>query len=260
METVHIYPGIQQKVMYGKLKGQVVIWLSNFFTKKMDEPIACSESVAQSYWDEQHFRMKAIPNGCSLPLWHTDYNQKESLRKQFGLKKNVKYFIFIGRFSNEKHPEMIIRAFEQMNNPNLGVILLGNGDLYDDLKKHESENILLPGFKSNVYDYLIACDYYISASDVEGLANTLLESMTVGLPCVLSDIPSHKEVINKTVQPMGYTFDNTNMESLLNAIRNVLKLNVESTAKSIREVFEHNYTAKHMSKQYQEEYFKIMGK
>ena len=235
METVHIYPGIQQKVMYGKLKGQVVIWLSNFFTKKMDEPIACSESVAQSYWDEQHFRMKAI-------------------------KKGVKYFIFIGRFSNEKHPEMIIRAFEQMNNPNLGVILLGNGDLYDDLKKHESANILLPGFKSNVYDYLIACDYYISASDVEGLANTLLESMTVGLPCVLSDIPSHKEVINKTVQPMGYTFDNTNMESLLNAIRNVLNLNVESTAKSIREVFEHNYTAKHMSEQYQEEYLKIMGK
>lgn len=84
--------------------------------------------------------------------------------------------------------------------------------------------------------------------------------MTVGLPCVLSDIPSHKEVINKTVQPMGYTFDNTNMESLLNAIRNVLNLNVESTAKSIREVFEHNYTAKNMSEQYQEEYLKIMGK
>ena len=50
------------------------------------------------------------------------------------------------------------------------------------------------------------------------------------------------------------------MESLLNAIRNVLNLNVESTAKSIREVFEHNYTAKHMSEQYQEEYLKIMGK
>ncbi len=55
----------------------------------------------------------------------------------------------------------------------------------------------MPGFKSNIYDYLKASDYYISASDVEGLANTLLESMTVGLPCVLSDIPSHKEVLSK---------------------------------------------------------------
>lgn len=260
METVHIYPGIQQKVMYGKLKGQIVIWLSHFFTKKMDEPIACSESVAQSYWDEQHYRMKAIPNGCSLPLWKEDLQQKAELRKLFGLKDGVKYFIFIGRFSNEKHPEMIIRAFETMNNPKLGVVLLGNGDLYDELKKHESENILLPGFKSNVYDYLIACDYYVSASDVEGLANTLLESMTVGLPCVLSNIPSHKEVIAKTTQPMGYTFDNRSMDSLLKAIQEALKLDVESTAKSIRDVFEKYYTARHMSEQYQEEYLKIMKK
>lgn len=258
METVHIYPGIQQKVMYGKLKGQIVIWLSNFFTKKMDDPIACSESVAQSYWDEQHYKMKAIPNGCSLPLWKEDKEQKAALRKQLGLNDNVKYFIFIGRFSNEKHPEIIIKAFEKLKNPKLGVVLLGNGELYDELKHHESDNIHLPGFKSNVYDYLVACDYYISASDVEGLANTLLESMTVGLPCVLSNIPSHKEVIAKTVQPMGYTFDNTNMDSLLKAIRNVLTLDVESTAKSIRDVFVRYYTAKHMSEQYQEEYIKIM--
>lgn len=258
METVHIYPGVQQKVMYGKLKGQVVIWLSNFFTKRMDEPIACSESVAQSYWVEQHYKMKAIPNGCSLPLWKEDNVQKQNLRKQFGLKDGVKYFIFIGRFSNEKHPEMIVKAFETMHDPSLGVLLLGNGDLYDELKRHETDNILLPGFKSNVYDYLIACDYYISASDVEGLANTLLESMTVGLPCVLSNIPSHQEVIAKTVQPMGYTFDNTNMESLLKAIQNVLKLDVESTARSIRKVFEKNYTAQQMSERYQDEYIMLM--
>jgi len=258
METVHIYPGIQQKVMYGKIKGQIVIWLSHFFTKRMDLPIACSESVAQSYWDEQHFKMKAIPNGCSLPLWKEDKQQKTELRRQFGLKSHIKYFIFIGRFSNEKHPEMIVNAFEQINNPNLGVILLGNGDLYDELKKHESDNILLPGFKSNVYDYLIACDYYISASDVEGLANTLLESMTVGLPCVLSNIPSHKEVMAKTVQPMGYTFDNKNINSLFAAVNNVLELDYETTVASIRDVFSKYYTAKKMSYSYQQEYVELI--
>lgn len=259
METVHIYPGEQQRVMYGKLKGQIVIWLSNFFTKKMDEPIACSESVAESYWDEQHFKMKAIPNGCSLPLWNGDSAKKAQLRKQFGLKDDVKYFIFIGRFSHEKHPEMIIEAFEKLNDPKIGVVLLGNGVMYDELKSRETENIILPGFKTNVYDYLIACDYYISASDIEGLPNTLLESMTVGLPCVLSDIGAHREVIAKTTQPMGYTFDNTSMDSLLTAIKKTMALDVLTTAKPIREVFEKYYTAKHMSEQYQEEYEKIMN-
>ena len=260
IETVHIYPGIQQKVMYGNIKGGIVIWLSNFFTKRMDLPIACSESVAQSYWNEQHFRMKAIPNGCSLPLWKKNIEQKNALRQKFGLKDNVKYFIFIGRFSNEKHPEVIVKIFEEMKDSNLGVVLLGNGDLYDDLKKHEAENILLPGFKTNVYEYLIACDYYISASDVEGLANTLLESMTVGLPCVLSDIPSHKEVIDKATQIIGYTFDNKNHNSLLEAIRKILKLDYDSTSEYIRTLFSMYYTAEQMSKQYQKEYIKIMKK
>lgn len=259
METVHIYPGEQQRVMYGKVKGQIVIWLSNFFTKKMDEPIACSESVAKYYWQDQHFKMKAIPNGCSLHIWNEDIAQKNELRKRFGLKDDVKYFIFIGRFSHEKHPEMIIKAFEQLNDSKLGVILLGNGDLYDELKKHESSNIILPGFKSNVYDYLIASDYYISASDVEGLPNTLLESMTVGLPSVLSDIDPHKEVLSKSSRPMGFTFDNSSMDSLRKAIMGVLSLDVKSTAKTIHEVFEKYYTAKHMSELYQEEYRKIMS-
>ena len=260
METVHIYPGIQQKVMYGNIKGQVVIWLSHFFTKKMDLPIACSESVAQSYWDNQHFKMKAIPNGCSLPLWREDVHQKATLRKNIGLKEDVEYFIFIGRFSYEKHPELIIKAFEQMDNSHLGVVLLGEGDLYNDLKLHETDRIILPGFKSNVYDYLIACDYYISASDVEGLANTLLESMTVGLPCVLSDIPSHKEVMAKTIQPMGYNFDNKNINSLIEAIKKVLALDVKSTSHSIRKIFERYYTAKHMSELYQKEYLNLLSK
>ena len=259
METVHIYPGEQQKVLYGKFKGQIVIWLSNFFTKKMDEPIACSESVAKFYWSDQHFKIKAIPNGCSLPVWNENYKQKAELRKEFGLKEDVRYFIFIGRFSHEKHPEMIIKSFEEMNNPKLGVILLGNGDLYEDLKKHESSNVLLPGFKPNVYDFLIACDYYISASDVEGLPNTLLESMTVGLPCVLSDIEPHKEVISKSSVPIGFTFDNTNQNSLLDAIAKVLTLDVKSTSEAIHKLFEKYYTAKHMSELYQEEYKKIIG-
>lgn len=260
IETVHIYPGIQQIIMYGKIKGKIIIKLSNFFTKRMDIPIACSESVAQSYWNEQHFKMKAIPNGCSLPLWKTNYEQKIKLRHKFNLKDDIKYFIFIGRFSNEKHPEMIIKAFELINNPHLGVILLGDGNLYNELKKHEKGNILLPGFKTNVYEYLIAADYYISASDIEGLANTLLESMTVGLPCVLSNIPSHYEVIAKTQQQIGYTFDNTQMDSMLKAINNILKLDYQSTSETIRNVFEKYYTAQHMSEQYQQTYIETIKK
>lgn len=259
VETVHIYPGIQQIVMYGSIKGKITIALSHFFTKKMDLPIACSESVAQAYWDEQHYEMISIPNGCSLPIWNEDKEEKANLRKSMKLNQDLKYFIFIGRFSKEKKPDMIIKAFEEMNLPRIGLILLGDGNMYDDLKKHECEKILLPGFKSNVYDYLKAADYYISASDIEGLANTLLESMTVGLPCVLSNIPSHREVLAKAEQTIGYTFDNEDIEDLKRAITEVLNLDIPSTKKYIHTLFVQNYTAKQMSDAYQGQYIELMG-
>lgn len=260
VETVHIYPGIQQKVMYGKVKGEIVIALSHFFTKRMDLPIACSESVAQSYMDEHGYEMLAIPNGCSLPLWERDEKGKGELRKALGLKNDMKYFIFIGRFSKEKNPDMIVKAFEMLDNAQIGVILLGNGDMYDELKSHENERIILPGFKSNVYDYLIAADYYISASDVEGLANTLLESMTVGLPCVLSNIPSHQEVVKKAESPIGYTFDNKDVQSLLDAVHKTMQLDYASTSRYIQKLFTEYYTAKGMSEKYQSEYIKLLNK
>lgn len=259
VETVHIYPGVQQRVLYGKVKGQVVIWLSNFFTKRMDLPLACSESVAESYLREQGFRMQAIPNGCSLPLWKPDMEQKTNLRQQFGMSPSKLWFIFVGRFSQEKHPELIVQAFKRLAGEGIGVVLLGEGRLYDELKKEESDNIIMPGFKTNVYDYLVASDYYISASDTEGLANTLLESMTVGLPCVLSNIGAHREVVDKAAKPMGFTFDNKSMPAMVKAIRDVLALDREQTRLSIQKLFEEHYTAKAMSEKYQEAYSDLMS-
>ena len=255
-ETIHIYPGLQQKVMYGNVKGQIVIWLSHFFNMKMNKPIACSESVANSYYEHFGYKMLAIPNGCSLPVWKRNFEEKIKLRKVLGMRKDLRYFIFIGRLSHEKNPEKTLQAFEELMSEfdDIGLVILGSGNMYDEIISHASDRIMIPGFKSNVYDYLKASDYYISASDVEGLPNTLLEAMTVGLPCVLSNIPAHEEVIAKATQPIGYSFNSHDIESQKEAIRKVLSIDVESTALYIQKLFEKYYTAKMMSERYQQEY------
>ena len=154
---------------------------------------------------------------------------------------------------------MIIRAFEELKDDRIGLLLLGNGELYDELKKHETENLKMPGFKSNIYDYLKASDYYISASDVEGLANTLLESMTVGLPCVLSDIPSHKEVLSKAEQTIGYTFNNKDMNGLKNAMHSILEIDEVCVRTQIQSLFQKYYTAQKMSESYQKAYIGLLS-
>jgi len=260
VETVHIYPGIQQKVLYGKWKGKIVIALSHFFTKKMDLPIACSESVAQSYWDEQHYKMRFIPNGSSCPVWQYDKMQKSRLKKELGLKEGVKYFIFIGRFSQEKNPDVVIQAFRALGRADIGLIMLGNGPLWNELKNQETENVRLPGFSNRVYEYIIAADYYISASDTEGLANTLLESMSAGLPMLLSDIPSHRSVMKMLSSDAGILYNRHHQSELLDGITNILKLDRIKAAENIQDVYAKEFTSEIMSKRYQEEYRNLLSK
>lgn len=259
--TIHIYPGLQQEILYGKKKGHLVNILNHFFTHKMDLPIACSESVSELYLKNKHWDIMSVPNGCSLPVWNGDDKQKMDMRKQLGLKCSIKYFIFIGRFSSEKNPQILIDAFRKLNNPEIGLIMLGNGPLWEELSKENIENIVLPGFKSNVYDYLVASDYYISASDVEGLANTLLESMTIGLPMLLSDIPSHKEVLSKMETTVGFIFDNKNIDDVIRKINKLIQ-SVDKTVASteIKATFEKWYTAEKMSQSYQTAYTHLYQK
>jgi len=258
--TAHIYPGLQQKVLYGKIKGSLIIRICNFLMLKTDLPIACSNSVSQQFKDLNGWNIKAIDNGCSLPIWERNLEEKNIIRERLGLKKDVKYFIFIGRFSKEKKPDFIIETFRKIGNQEIGLIMLGDGPLFDKLKQYNSEQIRLEGFKTNIYEYLIASDYYLSASEIEGLANTLLESMTIGLPMLLSDIPSHRDVIENTKHKIGLLFNNSNANNLISNIDQIITWDAESTAQMITNYFSEKYTAQSMSQAYQYEYLLVLDK
>jgi glycosyltransferase involved in cell wall biosynthesis len=127
--------------------------------------------------------------------------------------------------------------------------------MWEQLKSEESERLRFPGFTTDVYSYMIASDYYISASDVEGLANTLLESMTIGLPFLLSDIPSHREVMSKMSQPAGYAIDPHDVDGMVDKIKQLTgSVKRDEAEAEIKRVFSAHYTAELMSNRYQMAY------
>lgn len=260
--TIHIYPGEQQLKLYGILKGKIVIALNHFFTKRIDLPIACAESVAEKYKEEKGWDIMSIPNGASLPVWQKDETERQNLRKEFGLKDGMKYFIFIGRFSKEKNPDVLFNAFNNIERNDVGLIMLGMGPMWNSLKQRCPENIIMPGFSNRVYDYLKAADYYISASDVEGLANTILESMSIGMPMLLSDIPSHREVLANLSgdKRVGYIIDNQNTEDIKNKVDMVLTLDTAHISKLMRNLYLRKYTAEVMSRSYQKAYIQLIDR
>lgn len=259
--TIHNYPGYLQYILYGKLKGKIIIELNHLFTKLCHLPIACSESISIEYKEKKDWNIKAIPNGASLPIWVKDKEEKNRLRNEFGLKKDVKYFIFIGRFSKEKNVDIIIDAFNNLNRKDIGLVMLGHGPMWEEQNRKKGKNIILPGFTTRVYDYLKATDYYISASEVEGMPNTILENMSVGNPMLLSDIPSHQEILaNFKNEIVGLKINNHNPKDIIEKINEIVKLDSDQIALTIQNVFSKKYTAKVMSQAYQEAYINLIKK
>ena len=258
--TIHIFPGIQNIAISGKLKGSIIIYLDNFFTKWCDMPICCSKSISDMYLSERNIVYKAIPNGTSYQIWEHDENQKIQFKKELGLDLDKKYFIFIGRFSKEKRPDILIEVFKKRND--LGLVMLGDGPLWENLNEIKTDNIIMPGFTKRVSDYLKASDFYISTSEIEGLANTLLESMSIGLPFILSNIPSHNEVIEKfhSNASVGYLINNNSITDIMDKISKILDINICDARKNIQDVFRKYYTSEVMTKGYEKVYNDLVSK
>lgn len=256
VETVHNYPDLP-KVLYGKAKGTIVKYLSTLMTSRMDLVIPCSESIGKKY-DEMGIKNTPIPNGTSMPTWEYNITEKKTLRKELDLDDSKLWFLFVGRFSEEKNPDVVINAFETLGNDNYGLVMLGNGRMWNKLKFHENENIRMPGFTHQVQPYMKAADYFISASDSEGMPNTVLEALATGMPMLLSDIAPHNELLRKTHSVIGYLYNQKVSQSLCEAVEKIVKLSPELVSKEAHKVFKENYTAKMMSEKYQMEYIKLI--
>ena len=81
------------------------------------------------------------------------------------------------------------------------LILVGNGDKYNELNKYIVENklekdVTLLGFKENPYKYVRASDLFVCSSISEGFSLVIGEAMAVGVPVVSVDCPGPNEILD----------------------------------------------------------------
>lgn len=177
-----------------------------------DEIIVLSQNV-QDYFKRTYGReTRWIPNGVIRPA-HAD---AEQISKQFALEKDG-YFLFLGRLVPEKGLRYLIEAFKQLETDKKLVIAGGasDTDTYEQELKALAQNsnkILFTGFvQGKLLEELYSNAYvYVLPSDVEGMPLSLLEAMSYGNCCLVSDIPECADV----VKDKGYVFRHSDTADL----------------------------------------------
>ncbi len=165
--------------------------------KYADEIIVLSKGVQdyfkETYGRETHF----IPNGVNRP----QIREANLITDRFGLKKDS-YILFLGRLVPEKGIRYLVEAFKNVKTDKKLVIAGGSSDtdsFMAELKElaKGDDRILFTGFVQGVMlDELYSNAYiYTLPSDLEGMPLSLLEAMSYGNCCLVSDIPECAEVV-----------------------------------------------------------------
>lgn len=165
--------------------------------KYADEIIVLSKGV-QDYFEKTYGRKTVfIPNGVSN---HIERNP-QIIKNKFGLDKD-KYILFLGRLVPEKGIKYLIEAFKQVDTDKKLVIAGGSSDTSEfenEMKElaKEDKRILFTGFvQGQELEELYSNAYvYVLPSDLEGMPLSLLEAMSYGNCCLVSDIPECVDVV-----------------------------------------------------------------
>ena len=185
--------------------------------KYADEIIVLSKGVHDYFRNQYGRETRFIPNGVNRP----EIRKAELITDKFGLTKDS-YILFLGRLVPEKGIRYLIEAFKNVKTEKKLVIAGGSSDTDSFMKElkelaKDDKRIIFTGFvQGQTLEELYSNAYiYTLPSDLEGMPLSLLEAMSYGNCCLVSDIQECTEV----VEDKALIFKKSNVQDLQNKLQ-----------------------------------------
>lgn len=214
------------------------IWNNRISTKS----IFVSKNVEKMYEDLGLIKSSkgvAIYNGIDLSVFKPFLRNKDKIRKSVRAALNISSsFILactVGRLEKQKGIDYLIEAAniiindsKDSNIMNIRFIIVGDGSLKNELEDLTKEKgiqkyFYFVGFKSinEVYEIMISSDMFILPSRYECFPYTILESMAIGLPCIVSNVGGNSELVDNRIT--GYVVPPGDIQDLAKEIAELVK-------------------------------------
>lgn len=172
-------------------------WLYNFYKNVVANSYAGLKAFHQAGKKGRH----VLYNGCFSQNATTI--TKEQALEMAGFEKHLFNVVMVGslRKHNPKDPYTFLKtALEvQSLDKNIRFYLVGDGEMIEELKayceRHQIQNLFFLGYRSDIKMILQASDLSVLTSKTEGVSNSIIESMSFGVPVIATSGGGTPEVI-----------------------------------------------------------------
>lgn len=166
--------------------------LRNFSYRYADKIVLQSDHNKEYFSDKIKRKSVIIMN----PILKSPMYQRALLTP----KKNK--IVSVGRIVAEKNPKMAVNSFREFHkkHPDYIYEIYGEGNLKNEMIEYVnsigmSNSIFYKGNVKNVYEHIIDAKAYLLTSNYEGMPNSLIEAMYVGLPVISTKVSGAIDLI-----------------------------------------------------------------
>lgn len=247
ISTIHCDLVKDYRESYGVVMGALFAFLHHVALYKTNV-VACSGAVKSSLI-KRGVSSHAIANGVDISKYSDRQTEKaKNIRKIYAQDDGQMIFIYTGPLIKRKRVDKVIASFAMLPENKKNVLLIaGEGPLGPVLKKNAPENIVFLGQVDGVEHYLKSADVYLSASMAEGLPYSVLEAMSTGLICAVSNIESHAEI---SVDSENVLLDYSITESYVEGLREAVRRAVAGKGSRNRSLIIRKYSSSKMADEY----------
>lgn len=213
-------------------------------------------------------RVHTLGNGVDpISFRPRSRSERRRLRAELGFTASG-VVVCVGRLVGAKNPEAMLDAWARIVDglpEGWKLVYVGDGLLASLLAEKVraaglQDSVLLAGQQANVSDWMSASDIYVSASNREGLSNTLLEAMACGLPVVVTRVSGTQEVVENP--GAGLAVDIGDVEALARAITVLVNDDSlrEQLGRRARTVIEERYSIQAVVRRHERLYERLTDK
>ncbi|MFK9089956.1 glycosyltransferase family 1 protein [Bacillus salipaludis] len=139
-------------------------------------------------------KVDILKNGIDISQFLNEKNCRNSVIQEFNLPKEAKLIGHVGRFSESKNHQFILKVFKNVieTDPSFIALFVGDGPLKGQIEKEAEKLGLLKhirflGVRADIPRLMKAFDVFIFPSLFEGFGIVTIEAQSAGTPCVVSD-------------------------------------------------------------------------